>query len=216
VSGTHEPADARPRRPAARAIRDLLAPVLAAAPTLGWTRLVCVDGPAGSGKTTLAGRLAAVAADIADGPVTQVHMDDLYEGWGGLHRAAFELVPAWLLAPLAAGRPGRYRRYDWSAGQYAEWHEVPAAGLLVIEGCGSAAAPVDAHVGLRIWVEAPPDLRLRRGLERDGPAARKLWLRWRADEAAHFAADATRARADVRVDGAPMREHDPRTEVVLA
>jgi hypothetical protein len=42
---------------------------------------------------------------------------------------------------------------------------------------------------------------LRRGLERDGADARDHWLRWMADEAAHYEREDTRVRADVRLDG---------------
>ncbi|MDO8144721.1 MULTISPECIES: uridine kinase [unclassified Isoptericola] len=159
------------------------------------TRLVCVDGPAGSGKSTLAVQLAVEL----DAQV--VHMDDLYEGWqdgpdGGARRLA-DLV----LAPLAAGRPGEYRRYDWIEGTWAESHTVPPAPVLVIEGCGAAARGVDPWAALRVWVEADDDERLRRGLERDGEGQRGHWVRWMRDEAAHYAAEQTRERADVRLDG---------------
>ncbi|MBJ7451459.1 MAG: uridine kinase, partial [Blastococcus sp.] len=58
-------------------IAAVAAGIMAAGPRLGGTRLVCVDGPAGSGKTTFAGRLAAALGDDAE----LVHMDDLYAGW---------------------------------------------------------------------------------------------------------------------------------------
>ncbi|MGH3988365.1 MAG: uridine kinase family protein, partial [Pseudonocardiaceae bacterium] len=96
---------------------ELAARVLAAPPALGAVRLVVVDGPAGSGKSTLAGRVAA-----ALGGAQVVHMDDLYEGWSGLDQAVWRRLLAWVLEPLAAGRTGRYRRYDWPAGRFAEWH----------------------------------------------------------------------------------------------
>ena len=50
-------------------------------------------------------------------------------------------------------------------------------------------------------MEVAPDLRLARGLARDGEALRDEWLRWAEREQAHFAADRTRERADVLVDG---------------
>lgn len=160
-------------------------------------RLVCVDGPAGSGKTTLAAQLA----DALEAPV--VHMDDLYEGWEAGPGGGAARLREWVLEPRGAGEPARYRRYDWVDGQWAEWHEVRTEVHLVVEGCGSAARQVDAFPGgvLRLWVEADDDERLRRGLARDGEAARDQWLRWMRDEAEHFARENTRERADVRLDG---------------
>jgi uridine kinase len=170
--------------------------VRAATPRLGRTRLVCIDGPAGSGKTTLADRLrAALGAGT-----TVVHMDDLYAGWtmtGGYARLA-----AGVLRPLADGRPGTFLRYDWHAGRFADVPTaVPVPEFLVVEGCGSCPRAVDPWTVLRIWVEAPQPVRLARGLARDGVAHEEHWLRWQEREAVAFAAEDTRARADVRVDG---------------
>jgi uridine kinase len=171
--------------------------IRAAAPRLGSTRLVCVDGPAGSGKTTLAGRLAD-----ALGPGTAVlHMDDLYAGWtlvGGFARLA-----AGVLRPLSEGRPGAYRRYDWTAGRFeSRPTAVPVPEVLVVEGCGSCPRAVDPWVVLRIWVQAPEPVRLARGLARDGAALEPQWRRWQEGEARMFAAEDTRGRADLDVDGA--------------
>jgi hypothetical protein len=159
------------------------------------TRLVCVDGPAGSGKSTLATQLAVAFAC----PV--VHLDDLYEGWEAGPDGGARRLGEWVLEPLAAGRAGRYRRYDWLAGAYAEEHDVERGPVLVVEGCGAAARQVDRWAALKIWVEADDAERLRRGLERDGELAREHWLRWMADEAAHYARERTRERSDVRLDG---------------
>jgi uridine kinase len=178
----------------------------AAPPRLGRTRLVCVDGPAGSGKTTFAARLAAaLGADTA-----VLHMDDLYAGWT-LTGAAARLA-AGVLRPLAAGRPGAYHRYDWAAGRFAaEPTPVPVPAVLVVEGCGSAPARLDPWTTLRIWVEAPADLRLARGLARDGAALAPQWRRWQRLEAAWFAADRTRERAQLHVDGAVGPARGPQT-----
>jgi hypothetical protein len=99
---------------------------------------------------------------------------------------------------------GSYHRYDWAAGAFlTEPTVVPAAAALVVEGCGSSPPVLDPLTVLRVWVEAPADLRLRRGLERDGEALRNEWLRWQERETAVFTAERTRARAGLRVDGAP-------------
>ena len=191
-------------------IAELAERVLAGPPRCGATRLVCVDGPSGSGKTTLAGRLAAA---LGDPPV--VHMDDLYPGWDGL-AAAVPLLHEQVVAPLAAGGPARYRRYDWDRGEYAEDTRLGRPPVLVVEGVASGARPTRRARVLLVWVEAPRAERFRRGIDRDGETYRPHWERWARQEAAHFAADGTRARADLRVDGAPAIPHDPATEIVVA
>ncbi|GEP38556.1 hypothetical protein NPS01_22190 [Nocardioides psychrotolerans] len=161
--------------------------------TLGAGRLLCLDGPAGSGKTTLAGAVATLTGS----PV--VHMDDLYDGWGGLPGVADQLST--ILDPLAAGRPGSYRRYDWVAEAYVETRTVPPAPLLVLEGVGSGSAAHAALCTVLVWVEVPADLRLTRGVARDGVRLQEQWRRWMVDEARHFAREGTRERADLAVDG---------------
>jgi uridine kinase len=170
--------------------------VLAAEPRLGDTRLVCIDGPAGSGKTTFAGRLAAALGPAA----AVVHMDDLYAGW--TLTGSIERLTAGVLQPLAVGRPGAYRPYDWAAGEFRPAPvEVPPAPVLVVEGCGSAPRVLEPSISLLIWIEAPAALRLARGLARDGVELEAHWRQWQQEEAAAFAADDTRARAHLRIDG---------------
>ena len=181
-----------------RPITELAGRALAGPPRCGDTRLVCVDGPSGSGKSTLAARLAAA---LGDPPL--VHMDDLFPGWDGLADAVPRLLE-WVLEPLSAGLPARYRRFDWPADEYAEWHAVATDGAraLVVEGVTCGARACAPYLSLLVWVEAPRDLRFRRGMERDGEAYRPYWERWARQEDAHFAAEDTRRRADVVVDGA--------------
>lgn len=210
-----EPADSPP---AARILElaELVERVLAHPPTLGSSRLICIDGPSGAGKTTLARHVRHVARRASSTPVTAVHMDDLYDGWGGLVDAALTKVPEWLLGPLSQDRTGRYRRYDWGSGAYAEWHELAPGGLVVLEGCGSAARPADPFAALRLWIDTDPAVRLRRGLDRSGDETLHYLHAWKRAEDAHFAADRTRERADVLVLGAPAIPFDPATQVVVA
>lgn len=166
--------------------------VLEGPPTLGSGRLVCIDGPAGSGKTTLASALAAHTPTAV-----VVHCDDLLQGWRGLPGLA-ETVAA-LLGPLAMGRQGRWRRWDWLVDAWAEMHTVEPGGLLVLEGVGSWSPTITAWVGTLVWVDAPSDLRLARGIARDGEEMRPQWEQWRRDEDVLFARLGTREHADVTV-----------------
>lgn len=178
-----------PAHVAAEVARDLLARPA----TLGSTRLVCVDGPAGSGKTTLAASLlgALPGAEV-------VHCDELLQGWRGLPGLADTVER--LLHPLAQDRPGSWRRWDWLADGWAETHEVAPGGVLVLEGVGSWSPRIAALVGRLVWVETDPAVRLERGLARDGEQMRPQWEQWRLDEDALFTRLGTRAHADVLVD----------------
>jgi uridine kinase len=190
-----------PRRPLT-GFAELAERVCTTPPRLGRTRLVCVDGPAGSGKTTFAARLAAA---LGPGAVV-LHMDDVYAGWT-LTGAAARLTDG-VLRPLAAGLPGSYHRYDWTAERFDDAvTDVPVPEVLVVEGCGSSPRSLDAWTTLRIWVEAPQPVRLARGLARDGDHLAEHWRRWQQEEAAEFAREGTRARADLRVDGAFPAPH---------
>jgi len=179
-------------------VADLVLELAATRPaTLGQGRLLCVDGPAGSGKTTL-GRL------LADRTGAQlIHGDDLMDGWRGLDAVGRQLAA--LAGPLSQGHPGEYRHFDWEHDRYDRTVPVPVAPWLVVEGVGSGAAAIAAYVTVLVWVEVDDDLRLARGLERDGAAMEEHWRRFMADERALFAREGTRERADVLVDGTGAR-----------
>ena len=182
--------------------------VRTSAPRAGPTRVVAIDGRGGSGKSTLASRLATVLG----APV--VHMDDLYPGWDGLAAAA-PLLRDWILRPLTRQEPVRYQRYDWSLDAYRDWHAMPPADVVVVEGCACGSRIVTPFLSILLWVEASEDVRYDRGIARDGETYRPHWERWAHQEDALFAAEGTRERADYRIDGAPTAEHDPDYEVVL-
>ena len=162
---------------------------------MGTLRLVTVDGHSGAGKSRLTGQLAA-----ALGRVPTVHLDFFYPGWDGL-AAGVGLAVEWVAEPLAAGRPARWRRWDWTADRFAEWQETPWAPVVVLEGCGAGSAALRRYASTAVWVDTPAqrrDERLR---------ARGDWMRyapyrarWVAQEEALFAVERPWERADVVVD----------------
>jgi uridine kinase len=163
-------------------------------PSLGTTRLVLIDGPAGSGKTTLADRLAEVLR------AQVVHGDDIYEGWSGLH-TMWPVLGGQILEPLARGTDASFRRWDWVRDERAESIHIPKAEFLVIEGVGVAQRAARRFASLVVFVEAPAEVRLKRGVERDGNAMRADWVAWQRSEQELFAREGTRGAADVVVDG---------------
>lgn len=173
--------------------RQALGVTMARPATLGAGRLVCVDGPAGSGKTTLTSALADLAPQA-----TVVHTDELLAGWQGLPDLADAVCR--LLEPLSRGEAGTWRRWDWHESTWAETHVVEPSDLVVLEGVGSWSPYVAPWVTALVWMEAPHEVRMRRGIKRDGDDFAPYWEQWARDEAALFARDRTRQHADLVIE----------------
>jgi uridine kinase len=183
-----------PRESDVRAVVSLAA---VAEPRCGTTVVVAIDGPSGSGKTTLAKGVADALE--SRGSVEVVHMDLIFPGWDGLADAP-ELLTTQVLEPIAQGRPAAYRTWSWVRDEWHGARAVAPSRFLVVEGCGCSVGPAGAYAAVRVFVEADRDLRMRRGIARDGEAYRPHWERWAAQEALLYEADGTRGRADLVID----------------
>lgn len=173
-------------------------------------RILGIDGPSGSGKSSLAVRLAARSGAPVVPIDDFVSWTDLTGWWPRFERQ--------VLTPLLSGRDVRYRVRDWVNDEFGTsldgWKTITWSPLVILEGVTCTRLAAAERLTYRIWVEAPRDLRLRRGLARDGETHRRLWLDWMAAERQFFADDGTRARADLHVDGHPQVRHDQETELV--
>ena len=109
------------------------------------------------------------------------------------------------------GGAAQYQRYDWPSETLAEWHTIEPAPIVIIEGVSAGRSEWAAHLSFLIWIETPPEERLRRGVNRDGIAALNDWEAYQASEDAHYERDPTRERADVVIDGTHPVER-PRTD----
>jgi uridine kinase len=191
-------------------LADVLSEVRERAAVSG-IRIVGVDGPQGSGKSTLAGRISAL------GGAPLIQMDD-FVSW-------VDLVGWWprfetqVLNPLLSGSDAHYQVRDWESDEFGTslkgWKTVEWSPVVVLEGLTCTRASIADRLAYRIWVEAPDEVRLRRGLERDGDTHRDLWLDSMITERQFFIDDATRTRADLRVNGNSDISHDQESEVVL-
>ncbi len=154
--------------------------------------LVIIDGRSGSGKSTLARMLTDPGTEF-------LAMDSIYPGWDGLAVASV-FLHADVLAPRAAGRPGRWRRWDWENDLPAEEHRVPPGVPLIVEGAGSLTRDTAPLADVSVWLEAPEELRRHRALERDGDAYAPHWDRWAAQEVRHIERHDPRALATLVYD----------------
>jgi uridine kinase len=105
-----------------------------------------------------------------------------------------------LLAPLAAGVTAQLPVVEWVSGRPRPGGviTVPPVDVLVLEGVSSGRIAVADRLSALVWIEiADRAARLERAVARDGEEMRRYLAAWQRDEDAHFAADATRQRADV-------------------
>jgi uridine kinase len=186
---------------------ELAANIRSAPPRCGQVRLVAIDGPGGAGKSVFADRLAR-----ALGGVPVIHTDD-FASWDNPHNW-WPRLEEQVLGPLERGEPVRFQRWDWVEHRLGEWHDVPDSDVVIVEGVSSSRAAAKDRVTMAIWIESPREVRLKRGIDRDGEAMRPAWDRWMAEEDAFFESDWTRERTDLIVDGSPTLPHDPETEFV--
>jgi uridine kinase len=150
---------------------------------------VGIGGRGGAGKSTLAARIPAAQV---------VGTDEFWDGEGfDLDRLRVEVFE-----PLVAGRAARYPSWDWAARRPGGVRAVAPLGVVVVEGVCALHRMFRDDYDLRVWVEAPYDVRLARGVARDGETARRTWVeRWIPSEDRYVERDDPIACADVIVDG---------------
>lgn len=164
--------------------------------------LVAIDGPSGSGKSTFARRIA----DQFEGALIQ--SDDFFAagisnaGWDARtarERAAdaieWQRVRIDALEPLLAGKPAKWRPFDFAAGvrpdgtygMRSDFVEREPARVIVLEGAYSTGGAVADLVDLTVLVDAPRELRHARILAREEPEFLAAWhARWDAAEDVYF------------------------------
>ena len=170
--------------------------------------LMAIDGCGASGKSTLAAHIAQL-----DKRIFVVHVDDMYRPRSErlIYRAPnipvggnFDLdrLLREVLIPYRAGAPVVYKKYDWVKDVLADEVIVPRDALLIVEGVYSLHDKLRAMYTQKIWIECPRDLRLRRGIERDGEGMREFWTReWMPLEDVYLIQQQPYQWADYCLDG---------------
>ena len=164
--------------------------------------LVALDGPSGSGKSSVARRITA-ALDV-----TTVSVDDFFSAgitdaewatrtprdraadavdWRRLRREALE--------PLLAGNPARWHAFDFHGGvrddgTYAmrsDFVECPAAPIIILDGAYSTRPELSDLIDLSVLVDAPLSIRHERLARREAASFLDAWhARWDPAEAYYF------------------------------
>ena len=166
--------------------------ILAAPARLGGVRLVAIDGPSGSGKSSFADQLVA---ELPDAELVRTDdfatWDDPVSWWPRLVDGVF--------LPLSQGRPGRYQRTEWVDGipRPGRHIDVRVPGVLLVEGVSAGRRSIRPRLSYLIWCEVPdPVERLARAVKRDGEDSRQHLTNWQAFEVGWFTVDGTRPAVD--------------------
>ncbi len=180
--------------------------------------LIGIDGCGGSGKSTLAQNLHKVLPSV-----TLVEGDDFYrptavrparnqaiENPGSAYD--WKRLYTQVIEPLNHSQSARYQKYDWRQDQLTEWHTVPATGTAIIEGVYTTRPELSEFYDIRIWVTCPRNIRLTRGLARDGEQHRDLWENeWMAAEDRYIALHNPQKQAHFLILGHPGPAQSPST-----
>jgi hypothetical protein len=173
--------------------------------------VIGVDGHSSSGKTSLAGKLAALLPQSG-----VLHTDEL--AW---HQGVLtwdELLLDNVLPVVRSAGPVHYRPPAWQARGRQDEISLPGGmQYLVIEGVGASQASIRGELDLTIWVETDEPTRLARDTVRvaAGEIDYADYLSWMAEENAYVVSQQPWQRADLLVYGGDSIAQDPTTEVVL-
>lgn len=154
--------------------------------------LLCIDGPCGSGKTTLARQLVQIT-DAACIP-----MDDFYTPHslktperlarpGG--NADAERLLSELLLPWRRSGHGSYRPYLCADDRFGDPVSVPPRPLTILEGSYSLLPQIAELADIQVFLTIGEEEQLRRLLAREGKESlRAFQQRWIPLERAYHAA----------------------------
>jgi len=166
----------------------------------GLTKVIGIDGHGGSGKSTLAAHLGGrLGAEI-------VHTDD-FASWEN-PKDWWPLLIEHIFEPLRLGvRTLNYPRSQWWPGHQPEpVVDEPVTEVLILEGVGSLRREFRQFLSVAIFVDAPREVCIERGITRDAAMGTKeevleRWNRWFDDELGYMARDEPARFADMVLDG---------------
>ena len=161
--------------------------------------VIAIDGPAGSGKTTLANKLKS---DIS--AIEIIHLDDLYQGWqDAFSQRLTNSVIDQILNPISQKLDFKYEIYDWKNNTFHKSHIVPANQVYVLDGVTSGQSQFRPYLSKIIWLNISDDIGLTRVLNRDGEEILSPMREFQEAQKLHFARELTENAADFTYEGVP-------------
>ena len=153
-------------------------------------QIFLIDGPAGSGKTTLSKKLQS------EFDCQVVHLDDHYNGWDEALTEELTSLLRKIMINFLNGETSEVSIYNWHKSAFEGSRKIEPGSTLIIEGVGSGQSAIRDLAAKLYWVEAEPDIAFRRVLARDGQEYEARIKAWQNREAKHFNEERTRDFAD--------------------
>jgi uridine kinase len=156
--------------------------------------IIAIDGPAGSGKTTLASTLfLALSPQIT---TRVIHMDELYPGWKGAIGEELTRTLTWLTSSHKAKKSLLYSTFNWASNEFDSPKSFPSSELLILEGVASAQIAIEEFLATSIWLDLDPLIGFERVIARDGEKISQEMTQWLEMQEQHFLADKTKERCE--------------------
>ncbi len=158
------------------------------------TRIVAIDGCGGAGKTTFATSLAGTLDNCSI-----VHTDD-FASWDHPVDWYPRLIEQ-VLEPLRQNHVAHYQKFDWQANQLGQWETLEPCYVMILEGVSASRSEFRRYLSFSIYIETNRELRLKRGIERDGEEMLLLWQQWMVEEDEYMLRDQPQKYADLVLSG---------------
>ena len=176
----------------------------------GQAKIIIIDGPAGSGKTTLAKSLSGLLENC---PI--IHMDEIYQGWeNALSPKTFNDLAEWVINPLLESKSIEFVKYDWYLEKRIEKVVIYLPKVLIIEGVGSSSFDISKHACLKLWIEVNKETGINRVLSRDGQQIQEQMKQWQTQESKFFLENNSKEKSDIWIDGDPVVKIDTSSQFV--
>ncbi len=165
--------------------------------------IIAIDGTAGSGKTTLANKIKNHFEQ------TEIcHLDQFYKtfnerndriGHFNVWNYDYERLIKQVIEPWINKKSSKYSTYNYFVDDIDGFNILKPSKYLIIEGVTSLHPILRPYINYSIWLDADENVRLERGIQRDGERFRDLWINeWLPSETVYIKRFKPNKHADLK------------------